>query len=100
MGVIHSDKVVPPIVNAAQSLNPGQVSDLIPTPSGVEIIQVEDKHTKSFEEVKPALETQLRQSKATEIVQHLIDNYHVVIDQEYFAGTPAKQSSPASPTNP
>ena len=100
MGVIQSDKVVPPIVNAAHSLEPGQVSDIVLTPSGVEIIKVEDKHTKSFEEVKPALETQLRQSKAAEIIQHLADNYHLVIDQEYFAGSPGKQTSTAPPPKP
>jgi hypothetical protein len=96
MGVIQRDKVVPPIVNAAYSLEPGQVSDIILTPSGVEIIKVEDKHSKSFEEVKSDLETQLRQAKAAEIVKHLVENSPLVIDQEYFAGSPAKQSSPAS----
>lgn len=100
MGVIQRDKVVPPIVNAAYALEPGQVSDIISTPSGVEIIKVEDKHTKSFEEVKPALETQLRQSKASEIVQHLMANYPLVIDQEFFAGSPAKQTSTAPPPKP
>jgi hypothetical protein len=94
MGVIQSDKVVPPIIDAAHSLNPGQVSDLIPTPSGVEIIQVEDKHTKSFEEVKPALETQLRQSKAAELIKHLMENYHPVIDEEFFSGQPASPPPP------
>jgi len=100
MGVIQRDKVVPPIVNAAYALEPGQVSDIISTPSGVEIIKVEDKHTKSFEEVKPALETQLRQSKASEIVQHLMANYPLVIDQEFFAGSPAKQTSTVPPPKP
>ena len=97
MGLIQRDKVVPPIVNAANSLEPGQVSNILVTPSGVEIIKVESKRAKPFEEVKPALETQLRQSKAEEIVQRLADNYHLVIDQEYFAGSPVKQNSPASP---
>jgi len=100
MGVIQGDKVVPPIVDAAHSLEPGQVSDIILTPSGLEIIKVEDKRAKSFEEVKPALETQLRQSKAAEIVQHLLANYPLVIDQEFFTGSPAKQTSPASPPKP
>jgi hypothetical protein len=95
MGVIQRDKVVPPIVNAANSLEPGQVSDIILTPYGVEIIKVESKHSKSFEEVRAALETQLRQSKAAEIIQRLADNYHVVIDQEFFASSPAKQTSAA-----
>ena len=96
MGVIQRDKVVPPIVNAAYSLEPGQVSDIILTPSGVEIIKVEAKRSKSFEKVKSDLETQLRQAKAAEIVKHLVENSPLVIDQEYFAGSPAKQSSPAS----
>jgi peptidyl-prolyl cis-trans isomerase C len=100
MGVIQRDKVVPPIVNAAHALEPGQVSDIVLTPSGVEIIKVEDKHTKSFEEVKSALETQLRQSKAAEIVQHLLADYPLVIDQEFFAGSPAKQTSTAPPPKP
>ena len=100
MGVIQRDKVVPPIVNAAYALEPGQVSDIISTPSGVEIIKVEDKHTKSFEEVKPALETQLRQSKASEIVQHLMANYPLVIDHEFFEGSPAKQTTTAPPPKP
>jgi parvulin-like peptidyl-prolyl isomerase len=70
------------------------------TPSGFEIIKVEDKHTKSFEEVKPALETQLRESKMAEIIQHLMDKYPLVIDQEYFAGSPAKPTSTAPPPKP
>jgi parvulin-like peptidyl-prolyl isomerase len=73
------------------------MSDILETPAGLEIIQVEDKRTKPFEEVKPALEKELRQSKAAQIVQHLVDNYHVVIDQEFFVGPPVKQSSPPSP---
>jgi parvulin-like peptidyl-prolyl isomerase len=100
MGVIQRDKVVPPIVDAAHSLEPGQVSDLILTPSGVEIIKVEDKRTESFEEAKSALETQLRQSKAAEIVQHLLANYPLVIDREYFAGSQAEQTSPPSAPKP
>jgi len=97
MGVIQRDKVVPPIVNAAQALEPGQVSEILLTPFGLEIIQVESKRTKSFEEVRPVLEKEVRQSKAKDIVQHLMDQSHVVIDQEFFAGPPAKQNSPPAP---
>jgi hypothetical protein len=76
------------------------VSEILLTPSGVEIIQVEEKRTKPFEEVRPALETELRRSKAAEIAQHLIENYHFVVDQEFFAGSPAKQNSlPSPPTH-
>jgi parvulin-like peptidyl-prolyl isomerase len=97
MGVLQADKVVPPLINAARSLEPGQVSNILETPSGLEIIQVESKRTKPFEEVRPALETELRRSKATEIVQKLISNYHFVVDQDFFAAPPAKQNPPPSP---
>ena len=100
IGVLQRDKVVPSIVNAANTLQPGQVSNILETPFGLEIIQVEAKRTKPFEEVRPALETQLRQSKASEIVQRLIDKYHSVVDQEFFAGPAAKQNSPTSPRTP
>ena len=100
MGVLQRDKVIPPIVKAADSLEPGQVSEILPTPSGLEIIKVESKRTEPFEEAKPALEQALRQSKAGEIVQHIMENYHTVIDQQFFAVPPAKESSPpASPTH-
>ncbi len=95
LGVIQSDKTVPPIIEAAHSLKPGQVSDIISTPSGVEIIQVEDKHIKSFEEVKPALESQLRQSKAAELAKKLMDDSRPVIDQEFFSGEAANPGPPA-----
>jgi parvulin-like peptidyl-prolyl isomerase len=101
MGIVQGDKFVPPVVHAAHALEPGQVSNILETPAGLEIIQVENKRTKPFEEVRPALETQLRESKATEIVQHLIDKYPMVVDQEFFAGpnsTP-KQNPPSPATH-
>jgi hypothetical protein len=100
MGMVQRDKVVPPIVNAAHALEPGQVSEILLSPSGLEIIQVEDKRTKSLEEVRPALESQIRQSKAKAIIDHLIEQSDVFIDQEFFSGQPAKQNSPPAPPTP
>jgi hypothetical protein len=97
MGVLQRDKSIPAIVNAAESLPPGQVSNIMQTPHGLEIIQVEVKRTKPFDEVRPSLETELRQKKASDTIQHLTENYHSVIDQEFFTGPATKQSSP-SPT--
>jgi hypothetical protein len=94
MGVLQNDKVVPAVVHAAHSLDPGQVSNVLETPSGLEIFQVENKRLKPFEEVRPALEGELRTAKATEIVQHLIDKYPMVVDQEFFAGPAAKPNPP------
>jgi hypothetical protein len=91
MGVVQRDKIIPPIVNAAHALEPGQVSDILATPFGLEIIKVEEKRTKPFEEVRQALEAQYRESKTREIVQRLVDQNQVFIDQEFFSGQPAKQ---------
>jgi len=99
-GYIKRDQAIPVIVDAAYSLQPGQVSGILTTPFGLEIIKVEDKRTQPFEEAKPSLESQLRQSKANEAIQRLTQQYHVVIDQEYFGTPPANQPSPASPPKP
>ena len=96
MGVIHAEKIVPPVIEAAHSLAPGQVSDVIATPSGFEIIKVEQKRVIPFEEAKADLESQLRQSKANETVQHLMEASGAFIDQDYFSGLPS-QNPPAPP---
>jgi hypothetical protein len=98
MGFVRPDKIVPPTMNAAYALEPGQVSDLIGTPSGYEIIKVEEKHIKPFEEVKPALESQIRQEKAKPIIQHLMEESGAFIDQEFFSGPSAKQTTSPAPT--
>jgi hypothetical protein len=97
MGYVNREAVIAPVLDAALSLEPGQVSDILATPYGLEIIKVEEKRIKSFEEVRPNLESQIRQLKGNELTQHLVDQYHVVIDQGFFAGQPAKPAAPASP---
>ena len=99
MGLIQRDKVVPPVIEAAHSLSPGQVSDLIGTPSGFEIIKVEQKRMIPFDEAKPGLESRIRQSKANEVIQHLMEASGAFIDQDFFSGSPI-QNTPASPPSP
>jgi parvulin-like peptidyl-prolyl isomerase len=96
MGYIKRDQVVPPIVDAAYSLQPGQVSDLILTPFGLEIIKVVEKHVKTLAEAKPAVQAQLRQTKVNEATRKLAEQDHVFYDKQYFSGQPAKPASPAS----
>ena len=100
LGVIHPERVVPPIIEAARSLTAGQVSDIITTPSGFEIIKVEQKRAIPFEEAKSRLESQVRQSKASAVVQHIEDGYHVVIDKDFFAGPAANPAPATAPRSP
>ena len=98
LGVLDRNKIVPPIIEAAHALSPGQVSELIATPSGFEIIKVEQKRLIAFEEAKPGLESQIRQTKANEAVQHLIQDSHPFIDRDFFSGSPNQDPSTPPPT--
>jgi parvulin-like peptidyl-prolyl isomerase len=98
MSTIKEGEVMPAIANAAHALEPGHVSEVLLTPSGVEIIKVEEKHAKPFDTVRSALESQLRQSKSQDIIEHLIEQSDVFMDQEFFSLQPAApQTPPASP---
>jgi len=99
MGVLDRNKIVPPVIQAAHALSPGQVSDLIATPSGFEIIKVEQKRIVPFEEAKPDLESQIRQSKVNEVIQHQMEAAGAFIDQGFFSGSP-DQNNPNAPPAP
>ena len=96
-GYIKRGQAIPVIIDAAFSLQPGQMSDILTTPYGLELLKVENRRTEPFEEAKPDLEAQIRQTKASEIIQHLTHQYHVVIDQDFFSGQPA--SPPSRPSH-
>jgi parvulin-like peptidyl-prolyl isomerase len=96
-GYIKRGQAIPVIVDAAYSLQPGQLSDILTTPYGLEIIKVEDRRTQPFEEAKPSLESQIRQSRANELIQRLMHQYRVAVDEDYFSSQPAKSPSPPSP---
>jgi peptidyl-prolyl cis-trans isomerase C len=98
LGFISRRTVVPPVADAAYSLAPGQVSAVIPTPYGMDLIKVEGKRTRSLEEVRPLLTTQLRQSQFQDALKRLESEYKVVVDDKYFSSPQpdkAKSSLPA-----
>jgi len=67
LGWIRHGQTVPEFDKAAFSLAPGQISDLVKTQYGFHIIKVLEKqnaHTKSFEEVKDSIRTPLLLTEA------------------------------------
>lgn len=96
MGYVNRQKVVPPIADAAYALPPGQVSQIIPTPYGLDLIKIEDRRTKPLDEVKPILETQIRQAKVQEVLQRLQSECRVMVDTRFFA--PPPQGEPRTPS--
>jgi peptidylprolyl isomerase len=95
MGFVGYMAVIPPISRAAETLEPGKVSEIIPTPYGLEMIQLVEKRTKPLAEVRPQLEAILRQSKLQERIQELQGQHKITVDSEYFA--PRAPGSPAAP---
>jgi peptidyl-prolyl cis-trans isomerase C len=95
LGYVSRRTVVPPVADAAFSLLPGKVSEVIPTPYGMDLIKVEDKRTRSLEEVRSALTTQLRQSQFQEAFKRLESDYKVVVDEKYFSSGKTASTPPA-----
>ena len=90
LGYMTRQTLLPPLANAAYSLSPGQISDIIPTPYGLELVQLADKRYKPLAEVKAPLEAQLRQPKLQEMVRNLVAQHKVEVNQEFF--TPPKKT--------
>ncbi len=101
MGYGTRRTILPPLANAAYALSPGQISEIITTPYGLELIKLEDKRVKSLDEVRPQLVSQLRQGKLQAMLQGLVAEHKVDVDKEFFAPpkkTPGPAPSPSSQT--
>jgi peptidyl-prolyl cis-trans isomerase C len=75
LGYFSRGKMVPPFEAAAFALEPGKVSDIVETDFGYHLIQVVDRReagSVGFEEVRPQIETNLRNEKIqTKLVKYL-----------------------------
>jgi peptidyl-prolyl cis-trans isomerase C len=98
IGFVTYRTVIPPIAQAADALAPGKVSEIIPTPFGLVLIQVVEKRTRPFPEVRRELEASIRQAGLEERLQDLQKQYKITVDDKFFApkstsgapfGTPA-----------
>lgn len=100
MGYLSRQEMLPPIAQAAFSLAPGEVSEIIPTPYGLELFALEDRRVKPLEEVRPQLEARLRQGKVEELVQELLKQVPVQVDREFFSGPSPSPPPPVSSSRP
>src|SRR6185437_6192093 len=82
LGWISRGQTVKNFEDAAFSLKPHVLSNLITTEYGFHIIEVEakqDAHTQSFDEVKDAIATEMKKSKVYDKMQNIADQAHAAL---------------------
>lgn len=83
--VSRNGQTVPEFEQAAMSLKPGQTSDLVKTTYGYHIIQVlqhEDAHLRTFDEVKGELTAQLKKQRASDLMQQIADKAESALQKD------------------
>ncbi len=98
MGYTTRDNLVPPIAEAAFRLKPGETSEIIPTPYGLELIQVVGKRTRSLGEVRSQLEEEIRRQDVEARIQELVNQRKITVDTGFFSPSPT--TPPPTPTHP
>ena len=106
LGLFGRSQMVPPFEEAAFSLQPGEMSDVVETQFGYHIIKVTDKkeaRTKMFEETKAEILDSLTNQKKGQFAEGLIASMKDKATIVYAAGaepTPPAPILPAPPAAP
>ncbi len=97
LGTFRRGQMVPEFEAAAFALNPGEISKPIRTQFGFHIIRIDEKKTRSLEEAKSEIETQLRQQKLTEAVDALKKSVKVDLNPQFFPSPTPPAPAPTTP---
>jgi hypothetical protein len=77
LGYFRRGDMVAPFEEAALALEPGELSEVVQTPMGLHLIQVEDRRTSSFEDVarqyRAQVQSQMMQEAESVFVSALVD---------------------------
>jgi peptidyl-prolyl cis-trans isomerase C len=84
LGMVRHGQMVPEFDQAAFSLPVGQVSEPVKSRYGYHLIRVEQRDTKTFEEVKPELEKRMRPELARNALENLQKQVPVTLDDSFF----------------
>jgi len=84
LGSFPHGQMVAPFDQAAFSLPVGQLSEPVKSPFGYHLIKVEEHNTKTFEEVRPEIEKQIKPQLTKEAMDRIKKQLPVTIDDSYF----------------
>ncbi len=99
LGLFKRGQMVPSFDQAAFSMAPGQLSEPVKSQFGYHLIRVEQKESKTFDEMRPDLEKRMRPDAARQSVEELKKKASVTIDDSYFGPAPPPPPPPgAGPT--
>jgi peptidyl-prolyl cis-trans isomerase C len=79
--------IVPPLEEKIFSMQPGEVSDVIQTALGYEIVKLDEKRMPTLKQVHKELEQAVLNQKSEEFLKELRSHETIVIDEKYFANT-------------
>ena len=89
VGTFHRGQKLPSFEEAAFALKPGELSEPVKTPFGYDLIRVETHESKTFEQVRPELESRMRPEATQKALNELLAKSPVILNPDFFGG--AKQ---------
>ena len=95
LGLFRRGQMMPSFEEAAFKLPVGQVSEPVRSDYGYHVILVEQKESKTFEEVRAEVEQRLRPELAQKAMKDLRKQTAVTLDPAYYKDAAAPAAPPA-----
>ncbi len=96
LGTFGRGRMVPVFEEAAFTQAIGAISEPVKSPFGYHLIQVQERNSKPFEEVRAEIEKRLQGENAQKAMEAVKNSSKPVLDEAYF-GKPVAPKPPAAP---
>lgn len=95
LGSFGRGRMVPVFEDAAFTQAVGAISEPVKSPFGYHLIQVQERNSKPFEEVRPEIEKRLQGENTQKAMEAVKNSSKPVLDEAYF-GKPASEAKPSA----